>query len=51
MPDRSAMQRAINVCIKVLSKCDIFVVPNITVHKGAIVPDRTFVHAVTLDLR
>ena len=51
MPGRSAMQGAINICTKVLSKCYIFVQPNIIVHKGAIAADRTFVHNVRLNLR
>ena len=51
MPERSAMQGAINVCTKVLSKCEIFVQSNIIVHKGAIAADITFVHDVRLNLR
>jgi len=51
VPERSVMQGSINVCTKVLSKCEIFVQPNIIVHKGAIAADRTFVHDVRLDLR
>jgi len=51
VPERSAMQGAINVCTKVLSNFKIFVQPNIIVHKGAIAADRTFVHNVRLNLR